>query len=503
MVLKRRFLRACAPLLLLLVALFGCSRGANDDGGEQPEARTATNPSATIELSPEPTPTATATPEPTPIPPGVVIGDQPVDESGVLVAERVSLPGPGWLAVYRTVDGQPGEVIGRQPLAAGIHEGVEVTVDTDAVTEHLFAGVHMDVGAEGVFEFPGEDEPYPGEPEAEFVVELLLPQPRIEAVDQPIAEDGVVTLALVEALEPTWVVIHSDLAGQIGPVLGARLFEPGMHEGVTMTIDWRRGTPALYAVLHEDDGEAGVLEYPDGDMPVLQSGEPFVAAFKATYPPEVLVYDQPVIEGAVTIERAISEGPGWVAIYNEVDGQPGLIIGTAPLADGLNEAVTVELVQSAITARLFARLHHDTEPDDAFNFPGQDQPVLYNNRLPTASTFRTDSGAHVFVQNQHLDENGDVRIAAIITPVDAWAAVYSDDEGQPGELLGRTWVAAGISRHVAVEIDPDTAPGALHLVMYEDLGTPEAFEAPGNDLPLANGDNRPIRVTFTLGAPAQ
>lgn len=498
--LKRQIFRACALLLLLLVALSGCSR---DAGSEQSQTPTTTTSIATIEPSPEPTPTAAPTPEPTPIPPGVVIDDQPLDESGVLVAEQVSLPEPGWLVIYRTVDGQPDEVIGRQSLAAGVHEQVEITIDTDRVTEQLLAGVHMDVGAEGVFEFPGEDEPYPGEPEVEFVVELLMPQPRIEVADQAIIENGVVTLALVEALKPMWVVIHSDLAGQIGPVIGARLFEPGTHENVTMTIDWRRGTPALYAVLHEDDGETGVLEYPDGDMPVLRSGEPFVAAFKATYPPEVLVYDQPVIGGAVTIERAISEGPGWVAIYNEVDGQPGMIIGTAPLVDGLNEAVTINLVQSAITSQLFARLHHDTEPDDAFNFPGQDPPVFYNNRLPTASAFRTDIGAHVFVQNQRLDENGDVRIAVVITPLDAWAALYSDNEGQPGELLGQTWVPAGISRDVAVSVDPNTAPGALHLVMYEDLGVSEEFEAPDIDLPLANDNNRPIRVTFTLNTPAE
>lgn len=501
--LKRHFFRALAPFLLLFAASTACSRGANGSGSQQPETATATNPSPTLVLSPEPTPTATATPEPTPISPGVVIADQTVDESGVLVAGQVSLPGPGWLAIYRTSDGEPDEVIGRQPLAAGIHEDVAVTVDTDAVTEHLFAGVHMDVGAEGVFEFPGEDEPFPGEPETEFVVELLLPQPSVEAADQAIAENGVVTLERVEALEPTWVAVHSDADGQIGPVIGARLLEPGLHEGVTMTIDWRRGTPALYAVLHEDDGEAGVFEYPDGDLPVLKSGEPFVAAFKATFPPEILVYDQPVVEGAVTIERAISEGPGWVAIYNEVDGQPGLIIGTAPLKDGLNEAVTIDLVQSAITAQLFARLHHDTDPGDAFNFPGQDPPVFYNNRLPTASAFRTDRGAHVFVEDQRLDDRGNVRIASIITPVDAWAAIYDDAEGQPGELLGNTWIPAGISRDVTVAIDAAVDPGTFHLVLYQDLGTTEEFEVPGSDVPLANDDNRPIRLSFALQPAAE
>lgn len=421
----------------------------------------------------------------------------------MLVADRVTLPGPGWLAIYRAVDGAADTVIGHLPLAAGLHENVAITVDTTEVTQQLFAGVLMDVGAEGVFDYPGEDEPYPGEPEATFTVELLLPQPRIEATDQAVAEDGVVSLALVEALAPTWVVIHSDAEGQIGPAIGARLLEPGLHENVTLTIDWRRATPALHAVLHEDDGEPGVLEYPAGDQPLLHGGEPILAAFKATYPPEVLVYDQPVIDGTIMVERVISQGPGWVVIYNEADGQPGFIIGATPLQDGLNEAVVVDLRESAITSQLFAWLHQDSEPGDEFNFPGQDPPVLYNNRMPRATAFRTDQGAQAFVNDQFMTEEGAITVATLIAPAPVWAVVYSDDDGQTGEMLGQTWVPAGVNRDVEVEIDPSTAAGPLYLVIHWDDGAAEEFEAPDVDPPLTYDNNQPVRIPFNLlGAPA-
>jgi hypothetical protein len=452
---------------------------------------------ATATVSPEPPATATPTPEPTPVSPGVTIADQSLDESGVLVAEQVTLPDAGWLVVYRTVAGEADEVIGRQPLAAGVHEDVEVTVDTDQATEQLIAGVHLDAGAEGVFEFPGEDEPYPGEPEANFTVELLMPMPRIEVIDQPVAEDGLLTLSLIELLEPTWVAIHTDVDGEIGPVVGRRLFEAGVFENVSLTIDWRRATPILHAVLHEDEGEAGVFDYPDDDMPILKSGEPVLASLRAAYAPEVLVYDQPIIDGAISIERAISEGPGYVAIYNEAEGQPGFIIGTAALEDGLNEHVTVSLLEAAITTQLFARLHQDTEPGDAFNFPGQDPPVLFNNRLPNPSAFRTDVGAHVFVVDQQLREDDTVTIATIVSPVDSWAAIYSDEEGEVGALLGQTWLPAGVNRDVIVSVDGPPEPGTLHLILYEDLGAGEEFE-PGIDVELRSADNRPIRVPFIL-----
>lgn len=498
--LKLQRLWALSLLSILLLAA-GCSRA--NEAPDATEAATATMPGVgvTATLSPRPSPTATLTPEPTPISPSVIISDQSLDESGILRAEQVALPTSGWLVIYRVLDGGIDDVIGRLPLAAGVHDQVEVMVDTEMATEQLVAGVHIDAGTEGVFEFPGTDEPFPGEAEAEFSVELLLPKPQIEVSDQAIAEDGVMILAKAQLLESTWVVIHADDDGEIGAVVGRQLFPAGEYENVPITIDWRRATPVLHVVLHEDDDVIGVLDYPAGDMPILKGGQPIVAAFRATFPPEVLVYDQPIIDGRISIERAISDGPGYVAVYNEVEGQPGFIIGTATLKDGLNEYIPVTLLNSAITTQLFARLHHDTEPGDAFNFPGQDPPVLFNGRLPNASAFRTDNGAHVFVGDQRLTEDGAVVIDVVISPVPAWTAVYQEEDGVPGELLGQTWVPAGVNRDVVVELDGPPDAGTLYLIMYQDLGAAEEFEAPGADVELRDGENRPIRVPFTLLPP--
>jgi hypothetical protein len=488
------------PLFILLLSLFvaGCARSPGAAEGDGNNQATATGSIATPSRTPEPTPTATPTPEPTPVSPSVTIADQTLDESGVLIADEVTLPAPGWLAIYRVIDGEPDEIIGHQPLAAGVHENVEVTVDIAAATEPLLAGVHMDVGSEGVFDYPGEDEPFPGEPEAEFVVELAMPRPQVEVTEQAIGENGVLRLARVELLEPTWVLIHVDEDGGIGPVVGGIFLEPGIYENVPLTIDWRHSTPTLFAVLHEDSGEARVLEYPGGDAPILHNGQPIVAAFKASYPPEVLVYDQPIIDGAITVERAISNGPGWVVIYNESDGQPGFIIGSAPLEDGLNEQVTVALEESVITPQLFARLHEDTQAGDAFNFPAQDPAVRHDNRLPRATAFQTDVTAHAMVRDQRLGDDNSLNVAFIVSAMDAWAAIYADSAGQPGELLGRAWIPAGINRDVIIEVDPAPEAGIVHLVLYEDLGQPEEFEVPGIDLVLDNNDNRPVRIPFTI-----
>lgn len=488
------------PLLLavwLLPLLVGCSLLARDD-----DLVDATPPAAvTVTLTPTPTPTRTPAPTATPIAPRVVMDDQSLDDSGRLTAAEVALPGPGWLVILREVDGAPGEAIGQTPLAAGQHEDVSVTVDPSLATETLYARLHVDAGVEGVFEYPGKDQPYPGKPGATFAVALQMLRPVIEAAEQTVGEDNIAVLALVEVLEPSWVVIHADEDGQAGEVLGAVRLEAGVHENVAVSIDRRYATPTLYAVLHEDDGQAGVMEFPARDRPVLVNGKPVVATFAAHYPPYVLVYDQPLIDGTITVDRVISEGPGWVAIYSDQDGQPGLIIGFAALEDGLNEQVRVQLIESAVTPQLYARLHTDTTPGDEFNV-AQDAVVRFEERMPQPTVFRTDMGALVMVADQPLVDDS-VVVGLIIVPVDAWVAVHAvAEDGAPAEMLGRAFVPAGMSRNIVVGLDPAPEGVPVVLVLYADQGKAGSFDALGVDPLLTSNDHRLIRVPFLIEASA-
>ena len=494
---KRRSLKLLLALILLLTAV-GCSLLDRGD----PTAERPTLAFSTVTLTPEPTPTRTPAPTATPIAPRIAMDDQSLDDSGELTAAEVALPGPGWLVILADDDGAPGDPIGQTPLAGGVHAGVTVTVDPELATETLYARLHLDAGAEGVFEYPGEDEPYADAPETTFAVTLQLPRPVVEAAEQTVGEDNVATIARAELLEPGWLAIHADDDGRAGAVIGGVRLEAGTHENVPITIDRRYATPALHAVLHEDDGEVGVLEFPDGDGPLLVNGQPVMTAFAAHYPPDILVYDQPFIDGAIIVDRVISEGPGWVAIYSDEGGQPGLIIGFAALADGLNENVRVELIESAVTSQLYARLHEDTTPGDEFDFPGNDPVVRFAERMPQATAFRTDLGAVVVVHDQRLVDDSAV-VSMVVVPVSAWVAVHAAQDGQPAGMLGRTLVPAGISRDVVVALDPAPEDETVILVLYEDQGEPEEFDALGVDPLLTNPDNRLIRVPFLIGSPAE
>jgi hypothetical protein len=52
-------------------------------------------------------------------------------------------------------------------------------------------------------------------------------------------------------------------------------------------------------------------------------------------------------------------------------------------------------------------------------------------------------------------------------------------------MLGRTWVPAGVSREVVVQVDPAGVTEQLFVTLYLDAGTQQEFQYPdGPDVPL-------------------
>ena len=207
----------------------------------------------------------------------------------------------------------------------------------------------------------------------------------------------------------------------------------------------------------------------------------------------------------VSVARAIADALAEessvlsLVVYYDDGGLPGLIIGSAPLADGLNELVAVEVVDSAVTEQLHLQIHDDVEPIGEFNFPGTDNPRLYHGRLPATTTFLTNSGDYLQVQDQELIAAA-VTMPLIVLEEPAWLVIRSGSEPEVGTILGRTWLPAGINRSIAVELalDPELTYTALAAILHTDAEELEQFEYPnGDDQPLEyNG--RIIYAPFNL-----
>ncbi len=91
--------------------------------------------------------------------PDIFTVDQPVVDGQVNIT-RLTSNGPGWVVIHADDGGQPGAVLGYAAAPGGINANLKVPVTTAGLTDAVFAMLHTDGGAEGVYEFPdGPDAP--------------------------------------------------------------------------------------------------------------------------------------------------------------------------------------------------------------------------------------------------------------------------------------------------------------------------------------------------------
>jgi hypothetical protein len=150
-------------------------------------------------------------------------------------------------------------------------------------------------------------------------------------------------------------------------------------------------------------------------------------------------------------------------------------------------------------------LHQDLGVIGEFEFPGADPPLAYRGRIVEPTPFRIDQGNYLMTRDQPLTAVGEliVPLAVIATP--GWLVVYTDNNGELGDILGQSWIPAGISRNVGVAVATTAVTETLqtlqtlHVVLHQDDGEVERFEYPdGPDTPLTR-NQRVIRAPMTVG----
>jgi len=66
---------------------------------------------------------------------------------------------------------------------------------------------------------------------------------------------------------PGWIVVHSDLDGRPGPVVGKKAIPIGESTNVVITLDQAVTTGVFWPMLHVDAGTVGTYE-PEADVPL-------------------------------------------------------------------------------------------------------------------------------------------------------------------------------------------------------------------------------------------
>ncbi len=474
--------------------------GPADDPNSEPDAVAA----ATATRTPRPAPTATiaptSTPTATPEPPAptLSVSNQELVEDGQIVVESVTTLAPGWVVVQSDEDGLPGEVLGYSPVATGENTDIRVQIDPYLATPTLHVTLHRDDGRAGSFEFPGPDSPMrAGESEVSlaFDVEIGVFFPALSVADQEVTTEGAVRVEGVTSPDNGWVALYEDVLGEPGNIIGQSPVPEGESAGVVIRFNWREATPRMHVVLHQDAGELGLFDFPGVDQPVVMGDAPVSIPFNVTLPPDVLVINQPVRNSQIEVERVVVNEPAWLVVFNDVDGVASLIIGEFQLEAGINSGIVVPIDAGAATPVLHLVLHTDGGAAGVFEYPLPDEPLRYEGRQQQFS-FRTDAGNYLITRDQPVAADGAVLIPLVVTDSPAWVVVEDDANGAPGNVLGRTWLPAGINRDVVVELEPGQVTETLYATLVLDAGVTQEFEYPGGaDLPLQR-NRTPIRAPF-------
>lgn len=309
----------------------------------------------------------------------VTVADQALTTSDQVRIASVTSQGPGFIVIHEDDMGAIGAVIGFASVPNGVTSSVGVSLNRAAVQdETLYAMLHRDTGMIGVYEFAGAgspDGPVLDDSGAVIAPAFAVQFPELEAQDQDVSPTNEVLVTSVHSVGPGFVVIHADSGGSPGAVLGSTAVPAASSNDVVVTLSRSvLFNEQLHAMLHVDAGQIGVYE-PALDLPAQLDGAIVNVAFVVQFFADVMVSDQAANPAnAVTVDTAVSLGPGWVVIRESFMGGPGPIIGFAAVNNGSNSQVVVSLNRNVAPGEtLYAALHFDAGVAGTFEYTSQGQ----------------------------------------------------------------------------------------------------------------------------------
>lgn len=327
--------------------------------------------------------------------------------------------------------------------------------------------------------------------------------PSVEVANQ-ISLDGTVHISSVYSDGPGFMVIHQDNgSGSFGAVIGHRPIADGWSFGVDVPIDASMATSTLYAMLHEDTGEAGVYEFGtvDGaDAPVIIDSAPVSPAFNVDL---IYAWDQ-FVDSTVTVSNVTAQVDGFMVIHADNDGTFGAVIGSAPVTAGQNSDVVVEVDQSGVTNVLWPMLHVDTGEAGVYEFgtvDGADGPVVVEGVVAVTSIWTVP---HMRVADQIVtygdgmeslaaDMVPTVTAHSVLAEVNGFIVIHTEQDGGPGPVAGFAPVSAGINTDVAIELDPEVVTPRLWPMLHVDTGVEGEYE-----FGVVDGADGPVRVNDSV-----
>lgn len=224
------------------------------------------------------------------------------------------------------------------------------------------------------------------------------------------------------------------------------------------------------------------------------------------------VSDQTISQNTIIVSNVNVDRDGWIVVHaNEGGGPvvPEIISEPVLVRAGEGNDIEVSLTDfSSLSdgASVWVMLHTDDGEAGVYEFDGSnglDAPITTDAGDIVMNQINI-SAPSVTVSNQVVNENM-VVIEEVNAAVDGWIVIHEDNgEGNPGPVIGQTFVEAGSNPNVMVDLGDATFSGGEMLFPMLHIESPADGEYgfPENgDGPEVFGDNV-IVVGFETEAPA-
>ncbi|MFO0748127.1 MAG: hypothetical protein U1F43_21085 [Myxococcota bacterium] len=305
-----------------------------------------------------------------------------------------------------------------------------------------------------------------------------------------------------------WLAVW-HVVGDASTLAGSVFLTAGEHADLVVPLAPPASSEAGAAVrvsLHVDapaDGRFTATDVRvDGDDPVMANaaGTPIVGMLPVTAAPDepnaLVIADQTITvkPPKLTVTASIATVPAYVVIR---DGS-GAVIGSERIWDKgpRDYPVSLELPRSWTAVPLTGALYaaDGNAPDLATpirNLAGDPVVASFAVTLPPANT--------LVVGDQTLTSFGyKIKVDEIaVDELPAWVAVYEDDAGAPGALLGQAPILTSPKVALGVDLTRFVLPHeTLWVVLHADVAPLGALTEA--DPPLLGADRQPLRVAIAV-----
>lgn len=223
------------------------------------------------------------------------------------------------------------------------------------------------------------------------------------------------------------------------------------------------------------------------------------------------VSDQSISQNTIIVSNVNLDQDGWIVVHASEQGGPVVPdIISEPVLVEAGESSEIEVILNDFSslsdgASVWVMLHTDDGEAGTYEFDGSnglDAPITTEEGEIVMSEI-TLSAPSVTVSNQVVNENM-VIMDEVNAAVDGWIVIHEDDgEGNPGPVIGQTFVEAGSNSNVMIDLGDATFSGGEMLFPMLHIESPADGEYgfPDNgDGPEIFGDNVVV-VGFETEAP--